>query len=143
VPKIVRSVPRGGQELTERLADRIGMEIPQAEMAKRAEGLVGSTAIVDALLEGIRPLLSEIRSSVHYFESTNSGAVLERISLTGGASALPGLAKVLTEQLGVATGVVQPMQHIRNRLSAKAVRVEGAEHFATAVSVGLAMGAAA
>jgi type IV pilus assembly protein PilM len=144
VPKIVRSVPRGGQELTERLADRIGMEIPQAEMAKRAEGLVGGTsAIVDALLEGIRPLLSEIRSSVHYFESTNSGAVLERISLTGGASALPGLAKVLTEQLGVATGVVQPMQHIRNRLSAKAVRVEGAEQFATAVSVGLAMGAAA
>lgn len=147
VPKIVRSVPRGGQELTERLADRIGMEIPQAEMAKRAEGLVGgsggTSAIVDALLEGIRPLLSEIRSSVHYFESTNSGAVLERISLTGGASALPGLAKVLTEQLGVATGVVQPMQHIRNRLSAKAVRVEGAEQFATAVSVGLAMGAAA
>jgi len=39
--------------------------------------------------------------------------------------------------------VIEPMQHIRNRWSAKAVRQTGAEHAATAVSIGLAMGAAA
>lgn len=144
VPKVVRTVPRGGQDLTDRLADRIGMEVPQAELAKRAEGVVGTNrTVVDVIIEGIRPLLSEIRSSVHYFGSTNGGLNLERISLTGGASALPGLAWLMTEQFSVPTTVVEPMQHIRNRWSNKDVRDSGADHAATAVSVGLAMGAAA
>lgn len=144
VPKVVRTVPRGGAELTERLADRVGLELAQAEMIKCQEGLIGtSTAIVDALAEGIRPLLSEIRSSVHYFESTNGGSHLERISLTGGASALPGLAEAMDRQLGVPTGVVEAMQHIRNRWSTKALREPASSRSATAVSIGLAMGAAA
>jgi type IV pilus assembly protein PilM len=144
VPKVVRTVPRGGTELTERLADRIGLELAHAEQVKQQEGLIGpSSAIVDALAEGIRPLMSEIRSSVHYFESTNGGSHLERISLTGGTSALPGLAEAMGEQLGIATGVIQPMQHIRNRWATKALREPDSEHSATAVSIGLAMGAAA
>ena len=144
VPKVVRTVPRGGQELTARLADRTGMETPMAEAAKRDLGLTGSNQpVTDALAEGIRPLLSEIRSSVHYFESTNAGASLGRISLTGGASALRGLTDMIADQMRIPVAVIEPMQHIRNRWSAKAVRQVGAEHAATAVSIGLAMGAAA
>jgi type IV pilus assembly protein PilM len=144
IPKVVRTVPRGGRELTERLVDALGATWADAERAKCEVGLSGGhREITDRLNEGIRPLLAEIRSSIHYFSSTNNGAQIERISLTGGASGLPGLADALADQIGVPTKVVTPMQHIRNRWASKQAQTEDAEGFASAVSVGLAMGAAA
>jgi Tfp pilus assembly PilM family ATPase len=95
------------------------------------------------LNEGIRPLLAEIRSSINYFRSGNEQVELERISLTGGGSGLLGLARLMSDQNGVPTTVVTPMQHIRNRWASADVPVDGSESSASAVSVGLAMGAAA
>jgi type IV pilus assembly protein PilM len=143
IPKVVRTVSRGGHELTLRLVQRADLSTDEAERAKREQGLTGDHLdIVDLISDGIRPLLAEIRSSVHYFGSANPSMVLERISLTGGASRLPGLADAITEQLGVPTGLVDPMQHIRNRWANKDVQQAEAQHAATAVSIGLAMGAA-
>jgi Tfp pilus assembly PilM family ATPase len=56
---------------------------------------------------------------------------------------MPGVAKALAEMLGIPALVVAPLQHIRNRFSTSAVDTQAAEHAASAVSVGLAMGAAA
>jgi len=144
VPKVVRTVPRGGQELTERIADRSGLKTHEAEDLKRKHGLSGTDrSVSDAVAEGIRPLIAEIRSSLNYFNQTNAGAQLQRISLTGGGSGLRGIAEALTDQLGIPTAVVEPMRHIRNRWASKSAQQEGSELAATAVSVGLAMGAAA
>jgi type IV pilus assembly protein PilM len=141
IPKVVRAVPRGGQEWTELLVSKGGMQDAEAEMAKCAVGVSGSDPSVSAIVnQAIRPLVAEIRSSIQYFGSTNVGARLERVSLTGGSSALPGLGDMLTDALGVPTGVVSAMQHIRNRWNFK---TELDDQAATAVSVGLAMGAAA
>jgi Tfp pilus assembly PilM family ATPase len=115
-----------------------------AEMAKYEIGLTGPNDAVTAILkETVRPLVAEIRSSINYFASGTDGTRLERISLTGGASALLGFGDILATQIGVPTNVVTPMQHIRNRWASKEVRLEDSERSASAVSVGLAMGAAA
>ena len=74
IPKVVRTVPRGGQELTERLADGMGIDLPEAETAKCEVGLTGGhREITEWLNEALRPLLAEIRSSIHYFSSSNNG----------------------------------------------------------------------
>jgi len=144
VPKVVRTLTRGSQELTERIVDRVGITQPEAELAKRQLGLGdGDRRIGEAILEGVRPLLTEIRSSVHYFTSSFAGLELERLSLTGGGAALPGLARELETQLSVATRVVDPLQHVRNRWANKGTQEAETQRWATAVSVGLAMGAAA
>jgi type IV pilus assembly protein PilM len=143
IPKVVRTVPRGSRDLTDALADKMGMSYADAEAAKREVGLIGShREIVSILHEVLRPLLAEIRSSIHYFASSGGEAPLERISLTGGGAWLPGLASLLGEQMGIPAGVVAPLQHIRNRRISQADD-DGAEYRASAVSVGLAMGAAA
>ncbi len=143
VPKLVRTLARGGQALTAHIADELNLSIEQAEWAKWNTGLSGDQADVsNALKEAVRPLLSEIRTSINYFRAANDGAQIERISLTGGASGLLGLAEILSNQNGVPTNVVTPTQHIRNRWAAKDVP-DHADHTASAVSVGLAMGAAA
>ena len=81
-----------------------------------------SKEIGRALVEALRPLLAEIRTSIGYFRSTNDTAPIERISLTGGGAHLRGIAAALEEQIGLPTRVVDPMQHIRNRLASKQVR---------------------
>lgn len=144
VPKVVRAVARGGQELTERLVDRVGLDLGQAEAAKRLQGLHATNrTFIDALNEGIRPLLAEIRGSIHYFGTTEASSPVERLSFTGGGSALPGLAELISDHLSIPANVIAPMQHVRNRLASKELQNGDAELSATAVSVGLAMGAAA
>lgn len=144
VPKLVRTLARGGQELTEQLADRASISEADAELAKCDVGLNGDNAeMTRMLIEALRPLLAEIRTSIQYFRSSNDGAQIERLSLTGGGSALRGIATALSEQIGVPTRVVNPLQHVRNRqISQHAIKAE-VSHELSAVSIGLAMGAAA
>jgi type IV pilus assembly protein PilM len=141
VPKLVRTVARGGNELTEQIADRMSLSVPEAEQTKREVGLDGDHAEVrQALLQGLRPLVAEIRTSIGYFRSTNDNPIIERISLTGGGSGLRGIAAALGDQIGLGARVVDPLQHVRNRHTKEATE---ARYLPSAVSVGLAMGAAA
>jgi type IV pilus assembly protein PilM len=143
VPRVVRTVSRGGEELTQRIVDRAGLNVAEAEAAKCLNGVSGrDRGVVDAVTDGIRPLLAEIRSSVHYFSSTNDNLSPQRICLTGGAANLPGFAELLADQLGIPTEVVAPMQHVRNRWAPE-TKQNSPEQAASAVSIGLAMGAAA
>lgn len=147
VPQLVRTLARGGQELTDRLVESLGLTLEEAERVKCETGLTSRRdAASDALQAGIRPLLAEIRSSINYFRAGSDGAALEGISLTGGGSALPGLADALSTQNGVPTDVVNPMQHIDNRPAVMPPTPAGTAssvRAASAVSIGLAMGAAA
>ena len=141
IPKLVRSVAQGGRNLTDALADKLRLDPHEAEAAKLHEGLVGDDAAISrALNEGVRPLITEIRSSINYY-TANDGSPLERISLTGGAAALRGLPGLLSAQLGVPTDVVDPMRRVR--LAGTPQPNRPLPIVPTAVAVGLAMGAAA
>lgn len=143
VPRLVRSVMRGGQELTEKLAQRIDRPRDEAEWLKCSVGLTGEDAEVsEALREYMRPLLGEIRSSIHLFGTMHGGRVPERIALTGGGAGLRGLAEALEKAVGIQVAVGDALLHVNNRYT----RRSGADvdsRDATAVAVGLAMGAAA
>lgn len=141
IPKVVRSVTRAGHEWTEMLVSKGGMADEDAENAKRLVGLTDADPGIRALIgQGIRPLMAEIRSSIQYFGAANPGVRLERVSLSGGGSRLPGIAPFFTDQLGVHTELATPMRHFRNRYNSKG---ESNDAAATAVSVGLAIGAVA
>jgi type IV pilus assembly protein PilM len=141
IPKVVRAVTRGGAEWTDLLISKGGMSDTDAETAKCTVGVTDADREVSTMVgQAVRPLMAEIRSSIQYFGSTNSGARIERVSLCGGSAQLPGITQLFTDQLGVPTDVVTPMRHIRNRYNS---RGESNDHAASAVSVGLAIGAVA
>ncbi len=143
VPKLVRTLAQGGEKLTLSLAERMGIPPAEAEQAKREHGLEGpNEELSRALRECLRPLMAEIRTSISYFRSGNDNVAIDRVSLTGGGAWMSGVAGALTDQLGVPTRRVDPMQHIRNR-AAKEIRSVLPGNGASSAAVGLAMGAAA
>lgn len=143
VPRLVRTLARGGQQLTQQIADRMGNNEQEAESVKRDVGLDGGRSELSrTVAEALRPLIAEIRTSVQYYRSSSTGEQLTRMSLTGGGSRLRGIADHFEEQLGVPTRVVDPTQHLENRDSP--ILGEGDDRSdVSAVSIGLAMGAAA
>jgi type IV pilus assembly protein PilM len=143
-PLIVRTVPRGGTEITESLANRLGLELPEAEALKRRYGLHGDgrPETASAASDAIRPLVNELRSSFTYLASGERQKQVTRVSLCGGSALMPGLAEYLQNQLGVTVMYADNAGRLRDTRRA---RQRGFDSFvpSAAVSIGLTLGGAA
>jgi type IV pilus assembly protein PilM len=144
VPKIVRTVPRGGAEITKMVASRIGVSSAEAEALKCRVGLNAEQDAegAEVINEAVRPLITEIRSSFNYFAAQNPGGRVNRLALVGGAALLPGLADLLTEELGVPSFLSDPLQRVTDPRKGGRHDVLGRFRSSAAVSIGLTLGAA-
>jgi type IV pilus assembly protein PilM len=143
-PKIVRTVPRGGSEVTSLVASRLGLSNSEAETIKCRVGLrrEENSESADVVAEAIRPLITEIRSSFTYFASSHPGQRVRRLALVGGAALLPGLAERLTDELGVPAFLSDPLQRVVDPRQGGRHDVLGRFRSSAAVSIGLTLGAA-
>jgi type IV pilus assembly protein PilM len=143
-PKMVRTVPRGGAEVTSLLASRLGLSSSEAETVKCRVGLRHEEHDegADVVAEAIRPLITEIRSSFSYFASSHPGQRVRRLALVGGAALLPGLPARLTEELGVPAFLSDPLQRVVDPRQGGRHDVLGRFRSSAAVSIGLTLGAA-
>jgi type IV pilus assembly protein PilM len=146
VPKIVRSVPRGGAEITKLVASRLGITSAEAETIKCRVGLKrdedgGNAESAEVVAEAIRPLITEIRSSFNYFAAANPDARVKRLALVGGGALLPGLTEALTEQLGLPAFLSDPLQRVNDTRKGGRHDVLGRFRSSAAVSIGLTLGA--
>jgi type IV pilus assembly protein PilM len=143
-PLIVRTVPRGGSEITESMATRLGVPVEEAEVIKCRFGLHGDDdpATSDAALDAIRPLVSELRSSFTYLASGERQKQVTRIALCGGSALMPGLAEHLQSQLNLRVMYADSASRLRDTRKG---RERGFDSFvpSAAVSIGLTLGAAA
>ncbi|MGI5181459.1 type IV pilus assembly protein PilM [Dactylosporangium sp. CA-152071] len=141
-PLIVRTIPRGGNEITRTVADRLDVPLEQAEEVKCRVGLRTDTdgRTASALKDAVRPLINEIGSSFAYLTAAGRQARVSRLALTGGGSMLPGLLEALSAQLHVEVIAVDPVMRVRGL---RRVRHGSLEHVraSAAVSVGLTLGA--
>ena len=84
-----REVPMGGQDLTNAIARRTGMETSQAEALKRSPG-AQVDMVADACSQVLDDIGNEINLSFDFFENQFDGEVQE-VRLTGGTALLPFL----------------------------------------------------
>lgn len=143
-PKMVRSVPRGGAEVTKMVATRLGLTNSEAETVKCRVGLRATESEEGAqvIAEAIRPLVGEIRGSFNYFASANPGHRVQRLALVGGAALLPGLPETLSEELGVPVFLSDPLQRVHDLRKGGRHDVLARFRSSAAVSIGLTLGAA-
>lgn len=143
-PLIVRTVPRGGTEITAAIATRLGIPQHEAELVKCRFGVHGdgNPVTAEAAADAIRPLASELRSSFTYLASGERQKQVTRLALCGGSALMPGLAGHLQEQLGITVMYADGSSRLRDTRKG---RERGFDSFvpSAAVSVGLTLGAAA
>lgn len=143
-PLIVRTVPRGGDEITEMIAQRLSVKDDAAEGLKREVGLLdsGDPTARDVIQGAVRPLTNEIRSSFAYLTAAGDQPVrVGRLALSGGGAALPGFAEALAADLGVDVAVANPLARIRDLGKRARASVAAAGSHAT-VAIGLTLGVA-
>lgn len=140
VPRLVRTLPRGGDEVTRQLAQQLQLDPAEAEAVKCRDGLDADAVTAGVIRDLLAPLLTDLRTSLNYFRSSHGGARIEQVSLTGGAALLPGLADAVASQVGAPTTVVSAGQLLDPAAPGAPDTEPGP---ASALSIGLAMGAAA
>jgi type IV pilus assembly protein PilM len=116
--RYARSLPHGGNALTEALARTLGVDFAVAQRIKEGEepgeavsalpeqtgrqavatGAAGSEL---SLLAGLVELVREVRRSLDWYNAQNRGYPVERIILSGGGSRADGLVDYLAQNLGL------------------------------------------
>lgn len=148
IPTMVRLLPTGGQDGTDAVAQALGIPAAEAEGIKREIGFGYAVPIeldpaARSLASVTTSLVESIRNTFVYYAASHPGAAAQAVHLTGGASRLPGLGQYLSSASRLPVSVGQPLDAVLVGGSAGAdPRLEDTQH-TLAVSVGLAMGAAA
>jgi type IV pilus assembly protein PilM len=140
-PLIVRTIPRGGAEITTMIAARLGATVAEAESLKCRVGLRsdGGPETAEVIREAVRPLINEIRSSFAYLTAGGRQSTVTRLALAGGGSLLPGLDDALRQQLEVEVVIADTAMRLRD---VRRDRDNSPERFRSAagVSIGLTLG---
>ena len=148
VPPFVRILMMGGQDVTDAVADSMGVTRQKAEALKQ---LIGSgIATREALTAGPplghrgrqRTFVDEVRGSLDYYLASSGSTPITRLVLTGGGARLGGLAQRLQAMTRVAVEVGTPMHSLQvGRTGLSPEQIAFVEPLA-AVPVGLALGVA-
>ena len=138
VSYFAREVPMGGQDLTNAIARRLGIDPAQAEQLKREPGDDLPT-IQEACMQVLEDLGNEINRSFDFFENQFDGEVQE-VWLTGGTALLPFLEESFERIFEKRTKTWNPVEGLKVR--AENVDVEALNQLAPQLAVALGLAAA-
>ena len=98
----IRNVPIGGNNFTQALAKEFKLPFSKAENLKRhAAESKHARQVFQAMRPVFGDLLTEVQRSIGYYTSLHRDSRVERVVALGNASRLAGLAKFISQNLGV------------------------------------------
>lgn len=143
VPKMVRTIPRGANDITATLGRRLNCNLAEAEARKCEFGLLNpiDADYTEAMQDAVRPLVAELRSSIAYFAQGHAVAdPVARLTLVGGGSRLRGLGELLANSLDRPVAQGNPLQYVGTSRRGGGHDALGFNRASAAVSVGLTLG---
>lgn len=162
VPRFVRILLMGGDDITEAVSERMGVPMEHAESVKQSMGIPmqppapevetfgvpgvetpAAHPAARAIDQAASSFVDEIRGSLGYYFSQPSAVRVRRVLLSGGGAMLAGLAQRLSAATRLPVEIAQPSAALRmGRHAPEAHELTSVESMLT-VPVGLAMGVAA
>jgi type IV pilus assembly protein PilM len=147
-PKFVRVLLMGGADITEAVAERMGIALEQAEVLKQQLGIPASPTDRDAHPAGrviettSSSLIEEIRGSLDYYLASPAAVPIRSIVVSGGGSRLEGLVARLAAVTRLPVECANPLASIRIGNTKLSTEQLGHIERLASVPVGLAMGVA-
>ena len=144
VPKFVRILLLGGDDVTGAVVERLGIAPADAEQLKRMPAAQADPSTADArrvIDAALNDFVDEIRGSVDYFVAMSGGRPLSRLVLSGGGSLADGLAQKLATAARTPVEYGRPFAQVQvGKTGLTPEQLQVVEPL-SAVPVGLAMGA--
>ncbi len=113
---VTGTVPCGGDDFTQLIAQSLKVSKPEATVIKTKYGLGASKRqdeIVKALAAPIDLLIKEIRRMIRYYEERDASKMhIGQIVTMGGGANVPGLSEYLTSALRIPVRMCDPWQHL-------------------------------
>ena len=117
VPRFVRVLLVGGDDVTEAIARELDVPVDQAEGLKRQADIgspdPGVARAGQVVRDRLAPLVEEVRGSLDYYLAQSQSSAIGRILVTGGGSRMPGLMERLQAQLGANVEPAHPLAGMR------------------------------
>lgn len=111
MPRMVRILPNGGQDVTDAVATALKISTQEADEAKRNIGIGGQVspeyqAVHDAVGATSKSLVDSIRNTFVYYSGNNPGEPIAHAVITGGGAHLPGMGQFIasSSRLSVSFG---------------------------------------
>ena len=148
VPRFVRILLMGGADITDAVAERLGVPTDQAESVKQSNGLASVAGVADAhpasraIEQTGSAFVEEVRGSLDYYLAQPGAARIGRVVLSGGGSRLGGLVERLSAATRLPVEIARPMSALKlGKTGLTDDQLAYVEPMVT-VPVGLAMGVA-
>ncbi|HEX2698985.1 MAG TPA: type IV pilus assembly protein PilM [Acidimicrobiales bacterium] len=113
VPRFVRVLLVGGDDVTDAIARELDVPVDQAEALKRQADITsldpGVARAGQVVRDRLAPLVEEVRGSLDYYLAQSQSSTIDRILVTGGGSRMPGLMERLQGQLGANVEPARPL----------------------------------
>lgn len=88
---VVRTVARGGAEITTAIADAAGVGRGQADVIKKEHGLSPQGPLFDDVMDVLRPLRTELSATARSYQNQPGSVDIAKITLTGRGACMSGL----------------------------------------------------
>lgn len=142
LPRFVRILPSGGNDVTSQVAEALDLSAEQAEILKRGGSLNGGTPPSEearrTLEQRVNALVDEIRSSLDFYRAQTPGAQISRVLVSGGGSKMPGFVDLIGQRMGTPTHRGHAFSKVDVRVALGQADLAEAEPL-LAVAVGLAL----
>lgn len=148
VPRFVRILLMGGDDITSALAERLGVPLEQAESVKQSMSLslVPGTEEAHPSARVIESsgtaFVDEVRGSLDYYLAQPGSIRIDKVVLSGGGSLLGGLAQRLASAIRLPVEVARPLELLRVGNTGLTTEQLSFVEPMIGVSVGLALGIA-
>ncbi len=149
VPRFVRILLMGGSDITDAVAERLGVQPESAEQVKQETGMAAvagtaeSTPAGRAIEATAGAFVEEVRGSLDYFMAQPGAARINRVVLSGGGSRLMGLPERLSAATRLPVQAARPMSTLKLGKTGLTPDQLAYVEPTVAVPVGLAMGVSA
>lgn len=138
-PRLIRSIPTGGRSFIKSAEQNLNIDEKQAaqfvfKFGLNQDKLEGQVyRAIEGTVDG---LVAEVQKSIKFFSNRYKGIAIEKIIVSGGASALPGFPLHLANNLGVQVEIGNAWMNVSYPQSMHNDLIALSNHFA--VVVGLA-----